>query len=80
MRYEILGIPVAIEIGLPLPILGNGDVVTGCNVESSSYGLTICAERVAETRAVAEGRDARDFEAITKRFAGSNFIAFVKSR
>ena len=27
----------------------------GCNVESSSYGLTICAERVALTKAISEG-------------------------
>ena len=26
----------------------SGDIIGGCNVESSSYGLTCCAERVAE--------------------------------
>lgn len=31
-------------------------VITGCNVESSSYGLTICAERVALTKALSEGK------------------------
>lgn len=30
-------------------------IITGCNVESSSYGLTICAERVALTKALSEG-------------------------
>lgn len=33
----------------------NDEIVTGCNVESSSYGLTICAERVALTKALSEG-------------------------
>jgi cytidine deaminase len=33
----------------------SGDIYTGCNVESSSYGLTICAERVALTKALSEG-------------------------
>lgn len=31
-------------------------IVTGCNVESASYGLTMCAERVAVFKGVSEGR------------------------
>jgi len=33
----------------------DGTVFTGCNVESASYGLTICAERVAIVKGVSEG-------------------------
>lgn len=40
----------------------SGNVYTGSNVESSSYGLTICAERVALVKALSEGEN--EFEAI----------------
>lgn len=32
-----------------------GKIFTGCNIESASYGLTVCAERVAIWKAVSEG-------------------------
>jgi cytidine deaminase len=32
-----------------------GQVITGCNVENATYGLTICAERVAIFKAISEG-------------------------
>jgi cytidine deaminase len=32
-----------------------GEVFTGCNVENSTYGLTVCAERVALWKAISEG-------------------------
>src|SRR5579862_321644 len=33
----------------------DGTVITGCNVENATYGLTICAERVAMFKAISEG-------------------------
>lgn len=40
----------------------NGEIFTGCNIENSSFGLTVCAERVALWKALSEG--ARHFCAI----------------
>lgn len=34
----------------------DGEIIAGCNVESASYGLTVCAERVAIWKAISEGR------------------------
>ena len=33
----------------------DGRIITGCNVENASYGLTICAERVAIFKALSDG-------------------------
>ena len=33
-----------------------GNIITGCNVENATYGLTICAERVAVFKAISEGQ------------------------
>lgn len=33
----------------------DGKIYTGCNIESASYGLTVCAERVAVWKAISEG-------------------------
>ena len=40
----------------------DGQLFTGCNVENATYGLTICAERVAMFKAISEG--ARKFTRI----------------
>ena len=40
----------------------DGKIFTGCNIENVSYGMTICAERVAIFKAISEGHT--DFEAI----------------
>ena len=39
-----------------------GEIITGCNVENASYGLTICAERVAIVKALSDGK--RSFKRI----------------
>ena len=36
----------------------DGTIVTGCNVENATYGLTLCAERVAMFKALSEGHRA----------------------
>ena len=33
----------------------DGTIVTGCNIENATYGLTVCAERVAMWKALSEG-------------------------
>jgi cytidine deaminase len=40
----------------------SGEIITGANVESASYGLTCCAERVALFNALTAGK--RDFVAV----------------
>lgn len=40
----------------------SGRIFGGCNVENATYGLTVCAERVAIFKAISEGE--RGFEAI----------------
>lgn len=42
------------KVGAALETAG-GRVITGCNVENATYGLTICAERVAMVKAISDG-------------------------
>jgi cytidine deaminase len=49
------------EVGAAL-LTDDGEIITGCNVENSSFGLTICAERTAVFKAVSEGH--KEFVAI----------------
>ncbi len=48
----------------------DGSVYLGCNIENSSYGCTVCAERVAVFKAVSEGKN--KFSAIAIVGAGEN--------
>jgi cytidine deaminase len=47
-RYSGFKVGAALETA-------DGTVITGCNVENATYGLTICAERVAMFKAISEG-------------------------
>ncbi|MGH9386433.1 MAG: cytidine deaminase [Vicinamibacterales bacterium] len=42
------------KVGAALETAG-GTIVTGCNIENATYGLTVCAERVAIFKALSEG-------------------------
>ncbi len=44
------------EVGAAL-LTTDGRVYTGCNIENSAYGLSMCAERVAIFKAVSEGAE-----------------------
>ncbi|MGB5849043.1 MAG: cytidine deaminase [Ignavibacteriaceae bacterium] len=48
-------------------------IYTGCNIESSSYSLTICAERTAIFKAISEGE--RKFKAIAVAGDTEGFIS-----
>jgi cytidine deaminase len=49
------------KVGAALETAG-GVVITGCNVENATYGLTVCAERVAMFKALSDGH--REFTRI----------------
>ncbi|HVN49240.1 MAG TPA: cytidine deaminase [Bacteroidota bacterium] len=42
------------RVGVAL-LAADGTVFTGCNIENSSFGLTVCAERTAVFKAISEG-------------------------
>jgi cytidine deaminase len=49
----------------------NDEIITGCNIENASYGLTICAERTAIFKAYSEGK--RKFKSIAISSDDKNF-------
>src|SRR5437660_10023862 len=65
MRHQLLEAALAVrehahatfsnfKVGAALET-DDGRIFTGCNVENATYGLTICAERVAVFKAISEG-------------------------
>ena len=52
-------------------LVGNGRIVTGCNVENASYGLSNCAERTAVFKAISEGERRIEAVAVCTQNAGS---------
>jgi cytidine deaminase len=57
------------EVGAAL-LTASGEVITGANVESASYGLTCCAERVALFKALTSGKRQFVAVAVVARVAG----------
>lgn len=52
-------------------LMSDGEIVTGCNVENSSFGLTNCAERTAVFSAITKGYGSGDFLSIVVRTQGA---------
>jgi cytidine deaminase len=47
--YSLFNVGSALE-------MEDGQIIVGCNIESATYGLTMCAERVAIWNAVSQGK------------------------
>ena len=48
----------------------SGDIISGCNIENSSYSLTICAERVALFKAISDGYNKFKAMSVSTKNAG----------
>src|SRR6185369_4046294 len=57
------------QVGAAL-LTKSGEIITGANVESASYGLTCCAERVALFKALTSGKKDFTAVAVVARVAG----------
>lgn len=54
-------------------LLTDGKIITGCNIENASYGLTICAERTAIFSTISKGYRKDDIVAIAVAASSNNF-------
>ena len=57
------------QVGAAL-LTARGEIISGANVESASYGLTCCAERVALFKALTSGKKSFRAIAVVAAFAG----------
>jgi cytidine deaminase, homotetrameric len=71
VKHKAYSIYSNFRVGAAL-LTDEGSIFAGCNVENSSYGLTICAERNAVFRAVAEGK--KRFRAIAISSDDAGFL------
>lgn len=71
-REKALPVYSNFHVGAAL-LTADNTIITGINIESSSYGLTICAERTAIFKALSEGY--RNFRAIAISSDYSGFIS-----
>jgi cytidine deaminase len=53
-RRHALAAYSGFKVGAALEV-DSGEIITGCNIENATYGLTICAERVAIFKALSDG-------------------------
>lgn len=54
-------------------LLTDGKIITGCNIENASYGLTMCAERTAIFSTISKGYRKDDIVAIAVAASSNNF-------
>src|SRR6266699_4822413 len=65
-REQALAPYSGFKVGAALETL-DGRIYTGCNIENASYGLSICAERVALWKALSDGaREFREMAIVTE--------------
>jgi cytidine deaminase len=65
-RENALALFSGFRVGAAI-VTADGRIYTGCNIENASYGLSICAERVALWKALSDGaREFREMAIVTE--------------